>query len=84
MRTKAYNAERRIVGDEYPGIGHPAVKRHACPTCGAERGEPCIVVRPRSAGSLVGGTAVAVVHTRTHRTRLNRWRMAQDKRRAAR
>jgi hypothetical protein len=71
----SYNAELRITDDSYPGVHHPAVKRHACPTCGAPRGEGCRTFVTRLLG-------LDEPHTRTHATRLNRWRVAQDRRRA--
>ena len=63
--------DRKRKGDQYPGITHPAVAAVKCPTCGAHKGEGCAIVHrvPRE-------------HTRTHRTRLNLWRVQQQRRRA--
>jgi len=57
--------DRKRKGDSYPGITHPAVSAVACPTCKSPKGAPCRLVNfPR--------------HTRTHRTRLNLWRVQQQ------
>jgi hypothetical protein len=77
-------AERRITGDAYPGVGHPAVQHHQCPTCGAPRGEGCVVVRMRVSAIRTDQPHMGRLHTRTHRTRLNRWRMARQQRGAKR
>lgn len=70
-----YNAERRVKGDKYPGIHHPAVKAVHCPTCSQPKGKPCILMH------LKDGTSVrrTKTHTRTHKTRLNLWRVKQQR-----
>lgn len=67
--------DRKRKGDQYPGVTHPALAAVKCPTCGAKKGEGCVVVRTRYA-------AIREGHTRTHRTRLNLWRVQQQRRRA--
>lgn len=70
--------DRKRKGDRYPGVTHPAVAAEPCPTCAAPRGRYCIVGtwavplpgRPRA--------------TRTHRTRINLWRVAQQNKRGNR
>lgn len=72
---------RKITGDQYPGVTHPSVKgKHSvqCPTCGAKRGQPCTVMFFRRDGFTTNYHYGE--HTRTHRTRLNVYRVAQQKR----
>lgn len=78
MSTKA---ERRITGDSYPGVTHPAVFHATCPTCGSKPPEPCVVVHMRISAIRTDHPRLGRPHTRTHRTRLNRWRVAQDRKR---
>ena len=64
---------RKRKGDQYPGVTHPAVAAVKCPTCLSKAGEPCLVVSGRTAKPIAGKRK-----TRTHRTRLNLWRVEQQ------